>query len=621
MYKRGCIYRGFKPVYWSPSTGTALAEAELEYKEHTSQAVYVLFPLTNFNSVVDGIAPDDSAVYAAVWTTTPWTLLANKAICYHPEHTYTLVHTLDQRSILLGKTSLARLSSSLEGAEIVANVSGKDLQGLEYTNPLESSGKTHPFLPGAHVTETEGTGFVHTAPAHGFEDYQIGVQNGLNLDCYVDHHGNYTSELGVDFEGLFVLEDGNKVILEKLADKDVLLHKHSYSHRYPYDWRSKKPIIIRSTEQWFASVKQLKEDAVSAVDGVKMHPESSKNRLLPMLESRDDWCISRQRVWGVPLPIFYHKHTGETLLNNETILHIEKLFRAKGSDCWWRLPISDLLPSSFSSQAEDFVKGSDTMDVWFDSGSSWAAVLKDTDCVADMYLEGSDQHRGWFQSSLLTSVAAQCKAPYRSVVTHGFVLDGKGNKMSKSLGNVVSPEDILHKKQFGADVIRLWVASTNYSNISGVNISDEILQQTSDSLQRIRNSVRFMLGNLSEFDPKCDLVPYDQLARLDQYILHLLSNHCSLATESFESLNFSRIYHTLGNFITTDLSAFYYDIIKDTIYCDARDMIKRRSVLTTLHHLVTGLVTSIAPIVPHLAEEVAQHYPFEQGESVHNTHF
>lgn len=522
----------------------------------------------------------------------------------------------DQKVVLLGKAALSRLKSIFEGAEIIGDISGNDLQGFEYMNPLDHSGTLRPFIPGSHVTETEGTGFVHTAPAHGLEDYHIGVKHSLNMDCYVDDHGRYTSELGSNFDGLFVLDDGNKNVLEMLASKDVLLHRHSYGHRYPYDWRSKKPVIIRSTEQWFASVKQLQEDAINAVKDVKMYPESSKNRLLPMLKSREDWCISRQRVWGVPLPIFYHKLTGEPLLNSETVDHVEQLFRAKGSDCWWKLPVVDLLPPSFSSQVSDFVKGTDTMDVWFDSGSSWCGVLKESGCVADMYLEGSDQHRGWFQSSLLTSIAAQGKAPYRSIVTHGFVLDGKGNKMSKSLGNVISPNDILHTKQFGADVIRLWVSSTNYSNVSGVNLSEEILQQSKEGLQRVRNSVRFMLGNLSGFDPKRDLLPYNELTELDRYILHLLSDYCNLVTESFESLNFSRIYHNLGHFIPTDLSAFYFDIIKDTLYCDDVHSAKRRSVLTTLHHLVSVLMATLAPVVPHLTEEVAQHYPFEQGDYI-----
>ena len=609
MYKRGCIYRGFKPVYWSPSTGTALAEAELEYKDHTSQAVYVLFPITNFRPTPD---VSTSTVFAAVWTTTPWTLLANKAICFNPEHTYSFVRLPDQRVVILGESSIPRLSAFLEGCEVITNLYGKDLQGLKYTNPLDSSSVPCPFLPGTHVTETEGTGLVHTAPAHGFEDYLIGVQNGLNLNCVVDDHGKYTSEVGVEFEGLFVLEKGNEAAITKLSSENVLLNNQKYNHRYPYDWRSKKPVIIRSTEQWFASVKQLKAEAKSALLNVQMHPPSSKNRLLSMLDSRDDWCISRQRVWGVPLPIFYHRATGEPVITSETIMHVESLIRNQGSDCWWRLSTEELLPPSLSSQADNFVKGTDTMDVWFDSGSSWAAALRDSGCVADLYLEGSDQHRGWFQSSLLTSIAAKGKAPYKAVITHGFVLDGNSIKMSKSLGNVISPNDILNSKKFGADVMRLWVASTNYT--TDVHLSDGVLQQTDDFLQKIRNVCRFMLGNLSGFDASKDLLPYSKLSKLDCYLLHIASTYSKLATDAYESYNFARVNHQLVHMIPKDISSFYFDIIKDRLYCDPPNAETRRSVQTVLHHLLVCLVKSIAPFTPHLVEEIAQHYPFEEGE-------
>ena len=612
MYKKGCIYRGFKPVFWSPSSCSALAEAELEYHDHVSQAVYVLFPITKFPGEQK---QSNSPLYALVWTTTPWTLLANRAICYHPDHQYSLVSTKDDRGIsrnvLIGATAVQNptLDRILGEYQLLSTFPGTKLEGAKYTHPLMSG--CMPFLPGVHVTESEGTGLVHTAPAHGLEDYSIGVQHGLDFECHVNEHGRYTSEAGPAWEDLFVLTEGNEAIISKLKSQDALLHEHSYSHRYPYDWRTKKPVIIRSTKQWFASVSSLKESAKASLEGVGMYPPSSINRLTAMLDTRDDWCISRQRVWGVPLPVFYHKQSGEVLLNDESITHIEGLIRAQGSDCWWKLPVEDLLPPSVKGFASDYVKGSDTMDVWFDSGSSWATVLKESDHVADMYLEGSDQHRGWFQSSLLTSIAAQGKAPYKTIVTHGFVLDGEGSKMSKSVGNVMSPEDIIKSKEYGADVMRLWVASSDFT--SDVTVSDNILQQTNDELFKIRNTCRFMLGNLSDFDPTRHLVPYPNLSKLDRYMLHSIYQYCSEATQAYESLNFSKLYHILINMVRTNLSSFYFDTIKDRLYCDPPEGESRRSTQTALHHLLQCFTRSIAPITPHLAEDIALHYPFEGG--------
>lgn len=619
MFKKGCIYRGFKPVYWSPSSCTALAEAELEYQSHTSRAVYVLLPVTHLPGV-----ERVGDISALVWTTTPWTLVANRAICYHPDHRYSLVKLTDKsggvKFILVGKEALQspRMQGILGGGEcglyeVVSTFPGSRLQGAKYRHILsevgESQAREMPFLPADHVTETEGTGLVHTAPSHGFEDYTIGRRYNLDLQCSVDDQGKYSAEAGEVLYGLPVLLEGNDAVISKLKEMGFLFHEHAYTHRYPYDWRTKKPIIIRSTKQWFASVKDLKEEAKVCLKDIQMYPQSSVDLLRGMLDARDDWCISRQRVWGVPIPVFYHRETGEPLVNDETLLHIKGLVRTHGSDCWWKLSTEELLPPSLAPTVGDYVKGTDTMDVWFDSGSSWATVLGEG--VADMYLEGTDQHRGWFQSSLLTSVAVQGKAPYKSVVTHGFVLDGDGTKMSKSLGNVISPDDIIESKKYGTDVMRLWVASSNFT--SPVPISDGILQQTNDILQKVRNTCRFMLGNLLDFDPVIHLRPYENLSRLDRYMLHILHSLSSVAIHAYESLNYSRFHQLLINTVPIDFSSFYFSAIKDRLYCDPADGEGRRSTQTALHHLLQGFTRTIAPITPHLAEETALHYPFENG--------
>ena len=624
MYKRGCIYRGFKPVYWSASSHTALAEAELEYQEHVSKAVYVLFPITSSPSAGtgNGVSLESGVpkVYALVWTTTPWTLVANQAICYHEDHEYSLLQLSggegDPKVVLLGSKSVERLAPSLGEYSLVSTVQGSQLADWTYAHPVQPNKDSMRFFHGAHVAEDEGTGLVHTAPAHGFVDYDIGLRNGLDMSCLVDASGCYTDGVPPGLKGLSVLDEGNGEILARLGSSRLLFREYDYTHRYPYDWRTKRPVIIRSTKQWFASVRALKEEAKAALQQVTLHPPSGGNQLLKMLDMRDDWCISRQRVWGVPLPIFYHRETDEPLVSDATIAHVREMIGSQGSDCWWKEPLEKLLPPSLAGQTDSWLRGEDTMDVWFDSGSSWAAVLSDSGTsmsphVADMYLEGVDQHRGWFQSSLLTGVAAQGAAPFRSIVTHGFVLDKLGSKMSKSLGNVVSPDDVITTKKFGADVMRYWVASSSYT--TDVALSDEILQQSSNSLQRLRNACRFMLGNLSQFDPSKDLLPHHELTRLDCYVLHLLSSYCKEATQAYNSLTFSHLFQLLVNFVPLDLSAFYFDIIKDCLYCDPPRGRARRSTLSTLHHLLHNLAKSFAPVLPHLAEEVALHHPFPGG--------
>lgn len=625
MYKRGCVYRGFKPVYWSPSSETALAEAELEYQDRVSPSVYVLFPLESggMTNIGWGSLESESVgsgVSALVWTTTPWTLVANRAICYHPDHAYSLVRLQEGgRTILLGSERLEELAPLLGEYEVVGMVQGDQLKRLHYRSPLDEDGTTptqpRPFLPATHVSDREGAGLVHTAPAHGQDDHTVGRQHGLDLSCLVDPRGKYTPEAGEELHGLSVLEEGSEAVCRKLAKTGALLHRRPYTHRYPHDWRTKEPVLLRATEQWFASVSSLKDQAKKAIlNDVTMLPPFSTKRLLNLLESREDWCISRQRVWGVPLPIFYHRASGRPLIDERTVSRVRELIGRHGGDCWWERSVEELLPESMRHVAGEYVRGDDTMDVWFDSGSSWASVLQEggeEEGVADMYLEGNDQHRGWFQSSLLTSVAVRGRAPYRTVLTHGFVLDQAGDKMSKSLGNVVSPDDLLDKgkRNIGADAMRLWVASSDYFH--HVQLSDVILKQRAELLRKLRITCRYMLGNLADFDPIEDALPYSDLSKVDRYLLHLLSEYNRQAVLSYEAMDFSDLTQALTTFVPNVLSSFYFDVMKDRLYCEERAGRKRRATQTVLHHTLWTFVQSLAPILPHLAEEVAQHPPLE----------
>lgn len=635
MVLKGHIYRGLKPVHWSPSSRTALAEAELEYPDgHTSPSVYVAFPAEELPKALrdtlkgDGIdlpteaAPLGDALQVAIWTTTPWTLPANLAVSVNERLDYALVDDGEGRMLLVAADLIESLSKTLERPlKRRATVKGAQLAGLTYRHPLLDR-TSAVVIGGEYITTESGTGLVHTAPGHGVDDFHTGQKYGLPVLCPVDEAGTLTAEAG-PFKGLNVLKDANPVIIEALEQAGALLKQEAYGHRYPYDWRTKKPTIFRATEQWFASVEGFRQQALEAIDHVQWTPASGRNRIEAMVKERGDWCISRQRTWGVPIPVFYHRSNGEVLLNADTLAHIETLIAAHGGDVWWEKAEVDLLPPAYADQADQWRKGTDTMDVWFDSGSSWAAVSSQREALsypADLYLEGSDQHRGWFQSSLLTSVAVNGKAPYKRVLTHGFALDEKGRKMSKSLGNVVDPMVIIeggkNQKQeppFGADVLRLWVSSVDYS--ADVPIGAGILRQIADVYRKVRNTSRYLLGNLHDFSPEKDAIAVADLPLLDRWMLQRTAEVMDEITESFENYEFFRFFQLLQNFCVTDLSNFYLDIAKDRLYVSAPSDQRRRSCQTVMALIIERLAGLIAPVLCHMAEDIWQNLPYPVEET------
>ena len=635
MVLKGHIYRGLKPVHWSPSSRTALAEAELEYPDgHTSPSVYVAFPAVGLPDALrnalktEGInLPDDAealgnALRVAIWTTTPWTLPANLAVSVNERLDYALADDGNGRLLLVAADLVDPLSATLERPLVSkATVKGALLAGLSYRHPLLE--RTSPVVIGGdYITTESGTGLVHTAPGHGVDDFHTGQKNGLPVLCPVDEKGTLTEEAG-PFAGLNVLKDANPAIIEALETAGALLKQEAYGHRYPYDWRTKKPTIFRATEQWFASVDGFRQQALDAIDQVEWTPSSGRNRIEAMVKERGDWCISRQRTWGVPIPVFYNRSGGEVLLNADTLAHIEALIAEHGADVWWEMEEADLLPPAYADQAGQWRKGTDTMDVWFDSGSSWAAVSSRRETLsypADLYLEGSDQHRGWFQSSLLTSVAVKGHAPYQRVLTHGFALDEKGRKMSKSLGNVVDPMIIIeggkNQKQepaYGADVLRLWVSSVDYS--ADVPIGAGILRQLADVYRKVRNTSRYLLGNLHDFNPACDAVSTAELPLLDRWMLQRTAEVMDEITEAFENYEFFRFFQLLQNFCVTDLSNFYLDIAKDRLYVSAPADRRRRSCQTVMSMIIERLAGLIAPVLCHMAEDIWQNLPYEVEET------
>ncbi|MBD2427505.1 isoleucine--tRNA ligase [Phormidium sp. FACHB-1136] len=622
MYLKGYIYRGLKSVHWSPSSQTALAEAELEYPEgHTSPSIYAAFPMVSASpDARAALEPYLSQLGVAIWTTTPWTIPANLGVAVNADLTYAVVEVASGEPfqyLIIAKDLVERMTQVLESELVVkSEIQGAALEHSTYRHPLFD--RESPILIGGdYVTTESGTGLVHTAPGHGDEDFKVGQRYGLPVLCPVDEKGDMTEEAG-PFAGLNVLKDANPAVIKALEEAGSLLKHEPYVHKYPYDWRTKKPTIYRATEQWFASVEGFRDEALKAIQEVTWIPATGENRITAMVADRSDWCISRQRTWGVPIPVFYDEETGEPLINADTLAHIKALFAEKGSDAWWELSEADLLPEPYRSNGRTYRKGTDTMDVWFDSGSSWAAVAQQRDELkypVEMYLEGSDQHRGWFQSSLLTSVAVNGHAPYKTVLTHGFTLDEQGRKMSKSMGNVVDPYVVINggknQKQdppYGADVLRLWVSSVDYS--SDVPLGGNILKQMADVYRKIRNTARFLLGNLHDFDPAQDAVPYEQLPELDRYMLHRMTEVFADITDAFETFQFFRFFQTVQNFCVVDLSNFYLDVAKDRLYISAADSQRRRSCQTVLAAAIEALAKAIAPVLSHMAEDIWQNLPY-----------
>ncbi len=627
MVLKGHIYRGLKPVHWSPSSRTALAEAELEYPEgHTSPSIYVAFPVTKLGAGATELEQYLPNLNVAIWTTTPWTIPGNLAVAVNEQLEYAIAETTDSRYLIIAKDLVEQLSATLEtDLQVKTTISGKALENTVYHHPLfERESKV--VIGGDYITTESGTGLVHTAPGHGQEDYITGQKYGLPILSPVDDGGRFTEEAG-KFAGLQVVAKGdekvsvgNQAIIDALKEAGALLKHEEYAHKYPYDWRTGKPTIFRATEQWFASVEGFRDQALKAISDVTWIPAQGEKRITPMVSDRSDWCISRQRSWGVPIPVFYDQETNEELLTAETINHVKGIIAEKGSDAWWELSVEELLPESYRNNGRTYRKGTDTMDVWFDSGSSWAAVVKGRNLKypVDMYLEGSDQHRGWFQSSLLTSVAVNGIAPYKTVLTHGYVVDEQGFKMSKSKGNGIAPEVIIeggkNKKQeppYGADVLRLWVSSVDYS--SDVRIGKNIIKQTSDMYRKVRNTARFLLGNLHDFDPKQDAVVYADLPELDKYMLHRLTEVFTEVTAAYESYQFFRFFQAIQNFCVVDLSNFYLDIAKDRLYISSPNSFRRRSCQTVLSVAIENMAKAIAPVLCHMAEDIWQALPYDTG--------
>ncbi|SET30745.1 Isoleucyl-tRNA synthetase [Oceanobacillus limi] len=611
MAKKGYIYKGLKPVYWSPSSESALAEAEIEYQDKRSPSIYVAF------EVADGKGVLEQGDKIIIWTTTPWTIPANLAIAVHPTLNYVAVEVAGDRFVI-AEDLLESVTEELEweNPQVVKTFKGQEVERAVARHPFYDRDSL--VILGDHVTTDAGTGCVHTAPGHGEDDFYISKQYGIDVLCPVDEKGVFTAQ-APGFEGMFY-DKANKTITEKLEEVGALLKLTFITHSYPHDWRTKKPTIFRATSQWFASIKDFRQDILDEINRVNWYPSWGETRLYNMVRDREDWCISRQRTWGVPIPVFYGED-GTAIITDETIEHVSKLFAKHGSNIWFEKEANELLPEGFTSDHSPngkFTKETDIMDVWFDSGSSHAGVLLERDDhrrPADVYLEGSDQYRGWFNSSLSTSVAVTGKAPYENVISHGFVLDGNGRKMSKSLGNVMLPSKVL--KQLGADILRLWVSSVDYQ--ADVRISDDILKQTSEAYRKIRNTFRFLLANLSDFNPETDRVEEADMQEVDRYMLHRLQSLLKDVRESYEKYEFSPIFHRIHNFCADDLSSFYLDFAKDILYIEAKDNPRRRSIQTGYYEILTTLVKLLTPITPHTADEVWEYIPGVKEESVQLT--
>lgn len=601
MVKKGYIYKGKKPVYWCADCETALAEAEVEYADVKSPAIYVKFPLLDGK----GILSDD--VSFVIWTTTPWTIPANLAICIHAEYIYA-VALVDGQKLVMAKELLAGVAKDIGATDvkILQEFKGKELEGITCRHPL--IGRPSVVILGDHVTLDAGCGCVHTAPGHGVDDFEVGQRYGLDILSPVDNTGHFTAEAG-KYAGMD-LDAGGKQVVKDLEAAGALLKLQWITHAYPHCWRCKKPIIFRATEQWFCSIEGFREQALAEIDKTQFIPAWGHDRIYNMVKDRSDWCISRQRTWGVPIPIFYCEGCGKEIVNDETIKHIQALFAEYGSNVWFERDAKDLIPEGLTCECgcHNFRKETDIMDVWFDSGSSHLAVLEkrpELTWPADLYLEGSDQHRGWFNSSLNIGVACKGHAPYKAVLTHGFLVDEKGRKMSKSLGNTLDPQEIINK--MGADVLRLWVSSADYR--SDLAISNGILKQVSETYRKIRNTARFLLSNLNDFDPAKDALPYEKLREVDRWQLHRLQKLIGQVRAAYDAYEFHGVYHAIHHFCVVEMSNLYLDITKDTLYSELPDDPQRRSVQTVMYQILDALVRLITPILAFTSEEIFRYMP------------
>lgn len=610
MAGKGYIYRGAKPVYWSWSSESALAEAEIEYHDIDSTSLYYA------NKVKDGKGVLDTDTYIVVWTTTPFTITASRGLTVGPEFDYIVVKPQnDTRKFVVAAELLNDLSQrfSWENPEIIATYKGIELDKIVTEHPWDKE-VDELVMNGDHVTLDSGTGIVHTAPGFGEDDYNVSLKYGLEVFVTVDERGLMNAEAGPDFEGQFY-DKVLPTVIDKLGD--LLLASEVITHSYPFDWRTKKPIIWRAVPQWFASVSKFRQEILDEINKTSFNPSWGKTRLYNMIRDRGDWVISRQRAWGVPLPIFYAED-GTAILDKDIIDHIADLFEKEGSIIWWKTEAKDLLPKGYShpgSPNGEFTKETDIMDVWFDSGSSWNGVMNTRDYLkypADLYLEGSDQYRGWFNSSLITSVAVNGHAPYKAILSQGFVLDGKGEKMSKSLGNTILPSDV--EKQFGAEILRLWVTSVDTSN--DVRISMDILKQTSETYRKIRNTLRFLIANTSDFNPKKDTIDFKELRAVDKFMTISFNQLVEKIRNAYESFDFMTIYKSLVNFISVELSAFYLDFAKDVVYIESTNSLERRQMQTVFYDILVKLTKLLTPILPHTSEEIWSYLEFETEDYV-----
>lgn len=616
MFKKGYVEKGLKPVYWCASCETALAEAEVEYADHTSTSIYVRFKFDEestekINKIIDLNGKD---AYAIIWTTTPWTIPSNMAISMHPKFEYTWFEK-DGDVYVAAQELLGSFLSDVEWQEsdikVIGSCTGSDLELLNTKHPLVD--RKSPIILGEHVTLEAGTGSVHTAPGHGLEDYEVGCRYGIEVFSPLDSKGVWTEAVkDKDLEGVPYYK-GNSIVIEKLQNCGALLKQQDINHSYPHCWRCKNPVIYRATPQWFVKVDKFRDTTLDAIKNVKWIPASGEARISNMVAGRTDWCISRQRAWGVPIPVFYCEDCGEVIVTDETIENVAKIFEKESSDAWVNHTVEELLPQGFKCPKCGGVhisKENDIMDVWFDSGITWRAVVNKRSeelCTTpvEMYLEGSDQHRGWFQSSLLTSIATQGIAPYKSVLTHGFVFGEDGRKMSKSLGNYIRPDEIINT--YGADILRLWAASVDYRN--DTKIGNNIIKQLAEIFKKTRNTSRFLLGNLFDFDPAVDYVEYKDLKAIDKFALHKLNQLIVSVTEAFDNYEFYKYFQQLQNFAAVDLSSFYLDIVKDRLYTAGKKSLSRRACQTVLFEILQTLVRMLVPVMPHQAEDIWMSVP------------